>query len=368
MNTFDSPYTFFEAEIALFYAYENGTPLRDPTTLEIKAPAASCIGSISISSSPKLSEGSLGDWQGRAKPTEHKTWRATVSYQDGAWREQGERISSILSSNSDFILMIRFHDEVNGNWDSHQFHYCSLDSQESSHDPSNSTQSFTLQAGHRETFSGNTSQAALPELTPQVLGRVEWIQAGNVVPCLFYDPFTETWSESGLNSFTVPGESPKRYCEISPDPSNANETYVKMLIAATTEQTPTGNQQVRTGITYETSTCFTIGNHNSPTNHGIRMGPGFALQKLGCPEPIRDHVSATHWQHPRLVFRYLKRIYCTISQGVVAVPSITPAALDIIPALDDPFLIAPTSGNNPATGYTGITLLPETAILDGIEI
>lgn len=365
MNTFHHPYIFLESEIALYHAHEDGTPLRDPLTQEIAAPVAKCLASGEVTASHTAGVAGSGDWRGIAPPTQHAEWNATVTYTTGAWREDGTPVSSSLSPDANYILVIRTHDEAMGNWELVQLHYARVTSHSTKGDTRSSADSFSLTAGHKEVFSGNTATDELPPLLPRVVATVEWEQAGRTIPCFYYDPATETWSESPLNRFTPPGGSPVRYCYVGPDADDGTQAIIQYLAAYTTTQTPEGNQLPRTGITHSTVTAAIIGNHLNAVHHGLRTSGRHSLQTLGCAEPVAAHPSSAHWQHPLIRFRHLRRVYCTITHGVIAIPSVQTATADTIPPLDPPIIIAPAGDPNPQTGHTGITLLPHTAILDG---
>ncbi len=366
MISIDNPYSFLEGEIAIYYANADGTPMRDPNTQEIMAPAAECPASLEITQASKPSAEKGFDWRKVNNNTHQNSYTANVSFPNASHHQDGIPISSILNNKADYIFVHRFHDEVNGNWTLRQLHYAHLDDQKNSGDPSSNTDSITLRAGHLEVFTENTSQAALPDLIPRMVATVEWEHNGNITPCFYYDPSTESWSETRLNSFIPTGETETvRYCYVGPDESDDTQAIIQYLGAGTTEQTPTGNTVARSGITFENINAITIGNHLTPHHHGLKVASGHTLQTKGCPEPIATHPSSSHWHHPILRFRFLNRIYMTIAHGTVAIPSITTAELDTVPPFDPPIWIAPSNTTNPETGYTGLVLLPWTGILDG---
>ncbi len=362
-----APYSFLEGEIAIFYSNPDGTPLRDPNTSEILAPIGQCHASVEISESTTPKEPTCANWSQNTPNKKHSQLTATISSQTYAYNDRGNNIISQLHPSSEYILVIRTYDKLHGNWKLIQLHHAHLNDQKSASDISSDNDSFSLRASHLESFAGNTNQAALPPLTPQLMATVEWCHQGKTIPCFHYNPTSETWQESPLNAFIPTGEAEsQRYCYVGPDANNPTQAIIKYLTLNTTEATSAGNDLPRTGLTFTETLALTIGNHLNPSHHGLKTAVGHTLQLLGCPEPISSHPSASHWPHPLLRFRFLGRIYATISHGIIAIPSITTATITTPPPLDPPIWIAPNGTLNPETGHTGLLLLPHTGILDGI--
>lgn len=366
MPNIDRPFTFLEGKVAVFYANADGTPLRDPNTNEIKAPVAQCHASVQISSNTTEQTSSLANWTGAMPNTKRATWTAKISHITAAYKNSQGNIASLIPPDTFLILVVRHYDKISGNWTLLQLHHAHLADDDSTGSINSNQDSISIRAGHREVFTGNTSQATLPPLTPRCYATVEWEHNGLVIPCFHYDPDTETWHENPLNSFTPTGETESvRYAYIGPDADHDTQALVKYLAIRTKEGTPAGNQMPRSGLEFFTTTALTIGNHTNGTHHGIVLNDGHELQTLGCPEPVEALASSNHWSHPTLRFRFLSRIYASISHGTIAIPSITTAIDGLTPPFDTPIWIAPNGTPNPATGFTGLTLLPYTGILDG---
>ena len=163
----------------------------------------------------------------------------------------------------------------------------------------------------------------MPGMTPRLVGVIEWHHAGRHVPCYHYDADTDEWTENEENLFAA-GETPARYVTLVEDGDDWSLGY---LAARTAPSSAAGIDT--TGIGWiDVQPLRVLG------ASGLSLDPGWQIQP-GCPEPITMPPSGHHWDHPRVCFRFLGRLYATLAHGVFAVPSMSTGVPDT-PPLDMP--------------------------------
>lgn len=155
---------------------------------------------------------------------------------------------------------------------------------------------------------------------------LEWSHAGRQIPCWYYDPVENEWTENPENLTTVEG-SPARYISLTED---GDDTLVSYLTPATVGST-TGGDLESVALGWVDALAFAAG------PGGLSPAPGWTLQTEGCPEPLTRHESALHWEHPQLRIRFLGRLYGSLSHGIIAFPQVISAAPEAI--IDPPVRI-----------------------------
>lgn len=352
-----APWVIHEAEVALYPAWKDGMPFRGPGQPRgVPAPIFHCKASLSISGSARKSASTGGNWTGN-ETNGPGDWSVSVAFADGALGDSISRVMSRLHWGGFHILCVRFVDERSGQWSLFRFFYVTWDSDESSESGQVMTRSVRLNASWMQEDAGS---AAAPSLEPVVLGEVDWICGTQRVTAMTYNPLTETWVSLPRND-TGDGS---RYVNFSPvldTPSDvAMAAYFPRVIPG--EQAPPALP--RANVLWQNLVLLRIGNQLSPLHHGLVLMGGLSLQATGIVEPLMLHPQDRMLDEPVIVFRYLRRTYATLGHGVLAVPRLI--SNESPPFTHDyAFRLAIPGDPNPATGESGLTLLPDGAWLDG---
>jgi hypothetical protein len=352
-----TPWTIHEAEIALYPAWQDGMPFRGPGEAGgVPAPIFSCKSSLSVSGSPRKTAAASHDWTGNP-PNADGQWDISISFPEGAHADGLVRAPSRLHAGGLHVLVVRFIDAASGHWSCLRWYYVTWESDESS--PAAQILSRTVSL--RSTWMQETVGAdAPPSLSPVPYGEVDWICASRRITCCTFDPETETWLSLPRNQTADGG----RYVNFSPLEDSVSDVVLSACFPRAVPGTPPPGFLATAVIEWQSIPLLSIGNHESEIHHGLTLLADLALQDAGIVEPLFHSSQARMFEETIVVFRYLRRVYACIGHGVLAVPALT---LNQPPPFthDYPFRLAVPGDPNPATGQSGLTLLPAGAWLDG---
>ncbi len=321
------PYTVHEAEIALFHAWGDGMPVGGPFARHLRPVVEDefKVGlKISQVDASEALAGEFGEWRRhRPQAVGNADWLVETGTLLGAPVDDGGvQLGSFLIPGMPVILVVRFLCADTGRWRLLQFHDCVVLPAEAGDENQWMRQKVQFSAGHLEEFKSGT----LPPLVPKLRGVIEWRHLGRRVRCWEYDPVGDTLMEDDENVQTV-GEETVRYVSIEPGVDGVGLSYM----AAKTVDATSGGLPA-TGIGWIDAITLSV-NWSS----GLILSPGWRLETEGCAEPILLPPSGRHWEHPRVVFRFLGRTYATLQAGVFAMPSFTEGLPDL--PLDTPIRI-----------------------------
>ena len=343
-----TPWSIHEAEIALYPAWSDGMPYVGPGTRAEVSPLLQCKSSLSIAHTPRDLESGGFNWTG-AESTADGVWEISIGFPDGAFTDAISRLKSRPAPGGFHVLVVRFIDEVSGHWSCLRFFYVTL----AGDDASEKNQIMERSLRLRSTWlQENVGSATAPSMLPEVLGEVDWVCGGQRITALTYNSATQVWTSLAQNAIGGGGS----YARIHGVGDNVTlSAYMPYLDAAA----PPANAPAREEVAWLEKDILHIGNADSLVHHGLKMGDGFALQTLGISEPLmRNHTGWNRGLDPvYLIFRYLRRVYATIGDGVLAAADVTyDAAPD---SIDPPFQI------RPAADGMGMVILPDGAWVDG---
>jgi hypothetical protein len=354
-----SPWSIHEAEIALYPAWRDGMPYRGPGTQRTEiSPLLQCKSALSISFTPAEPAPSM-NWMGM-EMTSDGTWEITARFPDGAYADAVSRVLSRPSPGGFHILVVRFFDATTGHWSCFRWFYVTLGTDESSESNQIMGRSLTLRSTYMQEEVGNSS---IPSMQPVVMGEVDWICGSQRITALQFNPVSETWASLPRNEIGNGGQ----YVSLSP-PAEApfNDITLMAYLPALVAGAQPAPALPRKSVAWADNFLFRTGNHLSALHHGLALGAGISIQALGIAEPLMRYYAAFDrgLDPTYVVFRYLRRLYATIGDGVFAVPKIT--YNEVPPHVHDyAFRIRPAGAVNPSTGQSGIVLLPEGAWVDG---
>lgn len=304
-----TPFTVHEADIAVFHAWEDGIAVAGPLDRHLQSGLVSAFRqSLTISrTSPHEGERAFADW--RSSPLPHGVaWSIETSAPLSALTD-GAPVSSWFTPGIPLVVLVRFLCSITGQWRLFQFTDASPADSSTAESAQTMLTGHKFHAGFMEEFKGSAAEPA-PALVPRYLGVIEWRHLGRRIPCWYYNAETATWSETAENQIPL-GEDTARY--ISLDQSDPDDVRLSYLAARTEPGTQAGLDATRIG--WIDTPAFRI-----TASTGLTFEPGWHLQ-TGCPEPITLPPSGRHWEHPRCVFRFGRRLYATLSHGVFAMPS-----------------------------------------------
>jgi hypothetical protein len=352
-----APWIIHEAEIALYPAWKDGMPFRGPGLPRgVPAELLQCKASLSISHTPRKSAATGHNWTGNETNGEGD-WEISVSFPDGILADSVSRVMSRLAAGGFHILCARFVDARSGQWTVFRFFYITWESDESSESGQVMNRSLRLRASWMQEEVGTTG---MPSLAPVVLGEVDWICGSQRITCLTYNPDTEAWASLPRNN-TGDGT---RYVNFSPVLDVASDVALAAYFPRVIPGEQIAPAMPRAGVLWQNLVLLRLGNHASAFHHGLVLMGGLNIQTLGIVEPLLSIPQDRMLDEPVIVFRYLRRTYATIGHGVLAVPRLL--ANEAAPFTHDyPFRLAIPGAANPATGQSGLTLLPNGAWLDG---
>lgn len=353
-----TPWTIHEAEVALYPAWKDGLPLRGPgSSGGSPAPVFSCKSALSISGTPRKTAAMGYDWTGNS-PTADGEWEISISFPEGAYADGVSRALSRLANGGFHILVVRFIDEVTGQWSCFRWYYATWESDESSE----SSQILGRSVRVRSTWmQEEVGSSAAPSLSPIPYGEVDWICGPHRVTCYTFNPLSETWLSLPRNSIGEGGS----YVTFAPvEGALTTDVALSALFPRVVGGGFAFGMIQRGVIEWQQIPLLQIGNQDSTEHHGLTLMGDLDLQAIGISEPLLTHPRSRVLDEPVIVFRYLRRVYATLGHGVLAVPSLT---INEDPPFthDYAFRLAIPGDFNPATGQAGLTLLPDGAWLDG---
>lgn len=355
------PWIIHEAEVALFPAWLDGLPFRGPGAVrKAQAPVFAARASLAVSGSRRKTAATGGSWTG-ADANADGEWEISVSFPDGVMADGVSRLLSRLAPGGFHILVVRFIDQKSGEWSFFQWFYVTVESDELGESGQSSVSSLRLKSTWMQEGVGS---ATPPGLEPVVRGEVDWVCGSQRITGLAYDPESEAWTSLPRNETGLDGT---RYVNIS----SVEDLDSDIAISAYLPRVVAGAQVAPAlpvaAIAWQNQVLARIGNHESGFHHGLTLLGGISLQAAGIVEPLLSLPQSRMLDEPVIVFRYLRRVYATLGHGVLAVPRLLPAT-DPPFSHDWPFRLAIPGDPNPATGQSGLTLLPNGAWLDGTVV
>lgn len=352
-----TPWVIHDVEIALWPAWKDGMPFAGPGARSGGAePLFRCKSSLSIVETFEAGAVTGHDWRA-AVPPAGSMWKISVGFPDGAHADEFGRVLARVEPGGLRILTALFSDG-GGEWTKLSFFYVTPDSDSSSDSGELIGRSVSLQSSWRSERVGTGSP---PGMAPEVRCEVEWVCGARRVTALTYDPLAEVWESTAQNE-TGDGS---RYVTLG---YVSEDEHADMVLAAylpRIEPAPVvGDELASHRISWQNTLLLRIGGHDSENHHGLSFPAGHALQAIGIVEPLVMYSQDRVIDEPVVVFSCLRRVYAVIGHGVLAVPSFVEN--EDPPLSHDPAIrLAVTGDANPATGQSGLVLLPSGAWLDG---
>lgn len=302
-----SPFTVWNAEVEIHHAWADGFPLRGPLGRHLAAPLVSRFRSgVSFSQVEPGARmgGSFGEWRahgpGRAMASD---WLVEMAGVLGDEWQDGERISQWLRPGTPLVVVVRYFCRESGAWRLFQFHDAELLPLAAGDDAGRMGMTVRVAAGWMEEF----KSGEMPAMEPRIRGVIEWHHSGRVVRCWEYDPVADEWVEDAENSAQ---EGAARYVTMD----DSDGVALGMMAAVTAEASMAGIAAAE--IEWRSVGLVVIGESS-----GLTFFPGISMETPGCPEPVMMPPSGRHWEHPKMVFRVLGRVYATACAGVLVMPS-----------------------------------------------
>ncbi len=356
MITTVTPWLLHDAEIALWSAWKDGMPMTGPgrgrqDPLFVAKASLSIAGSFDAAAA--AADAAAGPMAAGI------AWQISAEFPDGAVADEFGRVLARIHPGGYRILTVRFLDEASGHWTKLSFFYVVSVSDNVADSGQIMARTVALRSTFRQERIGS---ATPPDLDPVVIGEVDWICGPRKVTALEYDPTTETWTSLPANETGVSGS---RYVLLTPiTDEHGSDVLLAAYLPRVTPDAPDGDKLARASIQWQNTAVLRIGNQASEFHHGLVLQAGHALQALAITEPLVTYPQHRVIEEPVIVFRFLRRVYATIGHGVLAVPRLTEN--EDPPVTHDPaFRIAIPGDPNPATGQSGLTLLPNGAWIDG---
>ena len=309
------PYTVHEAEVAFFHAWGDGTPVGGPLGRHLAPPVVE-----EFRAGLKISQ--VGDGDGGGLATDFSEWRMHRPQElfDSGWLVEmdvplgavtdaaGVQLSVFTRAGTPVILVVRFRCRETGFWRLLQFHDAVLLPSEAGEDGQKMFRSIKVSAGWLE----ECKSGAMPAVEPRLRGVVEWRHLGRVLRCWEYDAVANAWAMDAENSETLDGDT-FRYVDLE---FSGGDVLVSAMAARTVDGVAAGIAAA--GIGWLQARVFQV-----LGSSGLTLEPGWVLETAGCAEPLLLPPSGRHWEHPRVVFRFLGRTYATARAGVLALPALT---------------------------------------------
>ena len=357
MPTLLTPWTIHEADIALYPAWRDGMPFAGPGTRGMPAPVFLAKTAISVSGTVRKGAASGHNWSG-AEPNLEVEWDITIAFPDGVFLDSVSRLASRLPTGGFHILVLRFLDEFSGHWSCFRYFYVTIEGDDAAESGEIITRTLRLKSTWVQESTGSS---AMPSMAPIVVGEVDWLCGSQRHTCLTYDPAAEEWTSLPRNDI---GDGTTRYVNFSPVEDSLADVAITAFFPRVLpgDQAPPALPQAQ--IEWCNLVLARIGNHESAYHHGLVLSKGISLQTLGIPEPLLTYPQDRMLDEPVIIFRFLRRVYAVLGHGVLAIPALTQNG-DAPFTHDYPFRLRVSTEPNPATGQTGLTLLPQGAWLDG---
>jgi hypothetical protein len=353
------PLLITHAEIAIFPAWKDGHPYLGPGLRRgAFHPILSCMAAVSATETRRPAAPAGFDWRGGPPSSFHTEWEIAVDAQDGIHADELSVLPSKLPDGGFYILVVRFVDPETRLWRCLRWYYVSAADDELHERADAMRRGLRFRAGW---FQETVGDGGVPALSPVVFGEVEWRCGSQCVTAWIFDPDTETWTSTPQNE-TGDGS---RYVEIAISEEDENDLVLAAYFPRAAVESRATGLLPRRAIAWGNHYLLTIGNHLSAWCHGMRLHDGINVQTNGTPEPLLTVPQDRIIDEPVIVFRYLARVYAVIGHGVFAMPSLTTGSTPPPPVHDPAFILGPPGPVNPATGFTGLVLLPNAAYLDG---
>ncbi len=355
------PWLLHDAEVSLWAAWKDGSPFHGPGEGRGRQePLFTSTVSLSITETFEASAPTGHGWTG-AETLGGSSFQISLDFQDGAVSDEFGRVLAGMHAGGFRILTVCFEDLLTGTWTKLTFFYVTPATDAQSETSQEMKRALTLKSTWKQEQVGLDSA---PSLVPVMLGEVDWICGALRVTALTYDPSTETWLSTPRND-TGDGS---RYVNLSPATEDDGADVSLTVYLPRVVDAPVVGEILPTALVeWQNTVAFIVGNEASAMQHGLAMRSGHALQAAGITEPLVMIPQDRMLDEPVVVFRYARRVYATLGHGVFAVPRLlenTPP-----PVIHDPaFRIAIPGPANPATGQSGLTLLPNGAWLDGTVV
>lgn len=322
------PYTVHEAEVAVFHAWGDGMSVGGPLLRNLQPPVTDEFRAGLKISQVEAGGGmaaDFGEWRKfRPQLVMDSDWMVEMSVPLAAVAtDDGVQLSAFLRAGSPVVVVVRFLCTDTGLWRVFQFHDCLVQPQDAGDEGQWMMRAVKFSAGHMEEFKSGT----LPPLVPRLCGVIEWRHLGRCVRCWEYDAVTDTLTEDAENVAVVDGDT-VRHVSLE---TVAGGVALSYLLPWSVDAILGGQEAGALG--WQNVLVFTVGESS-----GLIMEPDWEMEAQGCAEPLLLPPSGRHWEHPRVVFRFLGRRYATIEARVFALPALVEDALPEMP-MDQPIRI-----------------------------
>lgn len=310
-------YTVGEADFALFHGWRDGMAVRGPLDRHLTSGLiARFTTGLKITAVPdgEASGGGFGEWRKFPGAKVPVVWTVETSTPLAALFEGGVQVASLLPVGAPLILLVRFFSPATGRWRMFQFHDCEVGPVDVGDASENMMQTAVFRAGWREELTGS-SGGTLPPMVPRVRGVIEWRHLGRCIPCWYFNADDNSWTENPEN-WDDSGAEVVRYVSLEDEVEGVRLSYLAARTVATAAPVA-GLAGV--GIGWVDARALQV---LAAGAEGLMLEPGWQLQEEAA-EPITLPPSGRHWEQPQVVFRFLGRIYATLSHGFLCVPSLT---------------------------------------------
>lgn len=314
-----NPFSVHEVSVGVFHAWGDGYAVAGPTDRHLRPLVDEFRAGMRMNQdgAGEDERGAFGEWRRHAPDdVSQGGWMVEFSVPLGGTEDaQGVAISSLLPAGAPVVLVVRFFCRDTGVWRVFQFHDAVALPADVADESQKMMRVLKFSAGLMEEF----KSGVMPAVVPSLRGVIEWRHLGRVVRCWEYDAAANEWQEDAENVQVVSGET-VRYVTL--DSSTAPGTMVVSYLAALSQAGVVGGLAA-SELGWLDAECFTV-----DESSGLTFAPGWELEAEGCAEPLLLRASDQHWEHPRVVFRFLGRIYGTARAGVFAVPRLVEGSPD----------------------------------------
>jgi hypothetical protein len=310
-------YTVHEAEVSFHAGWRDGFPVAGPFGRHL---AGGLIDQFraglairQVADAGADAGGAFGEWRkhGCGMPGQDG-WMVEMKLPLAAVEDGGAQVSSWPEAGSPMVVCVRFLDAETGWWRMFQFHDAVLMPTEAAEEGENMFRTVAVSAGWmEERYHG----AAVPALEPVVRGVIEWRHLGRRVRAWEYDDAEDAFTEGSENVNTVDAVA-ERYVTLTIAGEDELEEVDLSYMAALTQPLAKAG-----GVPGYEVGWMDAGAFHVDGSSGLTLWPGWVMEAEGAAEPLTMPPSGRHWEHPKVVFRVLGRIYASLSHGVLAVPS-----------------------------------------------
>ena len=306
-----NPFSVHEASVGIFHAWGDGIPVTGPTGRHLQPMTDEFRAGLKmVHAEGDVARRGFADW--RMHGPEAVTapgWMVEFSVPLGAMMDAGGvALPSMVPPGVPVVVVVRFLCKEEGVWRVFQFHDAVVLPSDASDESQRMFRTLRVSAGWMEEF----KSGLMPAVEPRMRGVIEWRHLGRTVRCWEYDPEEDSWAEDAENTQVMDGQT-VRYVSLD---FSGGDVAVSFLAAKTQDGAAGGIAASEVG--WIDAACFSVG-----ASSGLTMEPGWVVEASGCAEPLLLTPSGRHWEHPRVVFRVLGRIYATAEAGVLALPALT---------------------------------------------